>query len=57
MSLHRIEFEYVLPEFGMLEMEIEESLEQLEKEEIALAEIKETYVDIEDIVITNVKAV
>lgn len=57
MSLHRIEFEYVLPEFGMLEMEMEESLEQLEKEEIALAEIKETYVDIEDIVITNVKVV
>ncbi len=55
MTKHHIEFDYKLPEWGTLEMDIEESLDLSEKEAIALAEIKEVYDDIEDINITLVK--
>ena len=56
MSKHTIEFEYKLPEWGTIEMDIEDALDVSEKEAIALAEIKEVYDDIEDINITKVEA-
>lgn len=53
MSMHAIEFEYKLPEWGTLEMDLDPALDKAELEAIALAEIKETYDDIEDIKITK----
>lgn len=57
MSKHHIEFEYKLPEWGTLEMDIEEALDLPEKEAIALAEIKEVYDDIEDVNITKIETI
>jgi hypothetical protein len=57
MTLHQIEFEYVLPEWGTLEMNIDETLETTEKESIAIREIKEVYPDIEDIKIISMKVI
>lgn len=57
MSVHLIEFEYNLPEYGTLEMEMDEALDLEEKEAIALAEIKEIYPDVTDIEITEVKVI
>lgn len=57
MSKHHIEFEYKLPEWGTLEMDIEDALDLAEKEAIALAEIKEVYDDIEDINITKIELI
>lgn len=54
---HHIEFEYKLPEWGTLEMDIDEALDLSEKEAIALAEIKEVYDDIEDINITAMRII
>lgn len=53
MALHRAIFEYKLPEWGSIEFDVDESLDHSEKEEIALAEIKELYEDVEDIAITD----
>lgn len=55
MAKHHIEFEYKLPEWGTLEIDIDEALDLTEKEAIAMAEIKEVYDDIEDINITKVQ--
>lgn len=41
MSLHRLEYEYYKPEWGVLELEMDDDLEVVEKEEIAIREIKE----------------
>lgn len=54
MSLHQIDFEYKLPEWGTMVIEMDPVLDQAEKEEIALAEIKENYDDIVDIQVTKV---
>lgn len=54
MSMHNIEFEYDLPEYGALQMDLDPALDQAEKEEIALAEIKEVYPDVTNLEITKV---
>lgn len=57
MTMHQIDFEYKLPEWGSIEMDIDEALDKDEKEMIALAEIKETFNDVEEINITDVRIV
>ena len=57
MTQHTIEFEYKLPEWGTIEMDIDEALDAPEKEAMAIAEIKEIYDDIEDIRITEMKVI
>ena len=57
MTLHRIEYEYRLPEWDAFEMDLDPDLDPAEKEEIALAEIKSTYDDIESIEIKRVVAI
>ena len=57
MALHHVEFSYKLPEWGSLEIEMDENLDLTEKEGIALAEIKEVFEEIEDIVIDSVKVI
>lgn len=57
MTQHRVEFECKLTEWGTIEMDIDEVLDPLEKEAIALAEIKEIYDDVEDIRITEMKVI
>jgi len=42
MSIHRIEFEYDLPESDIFEMDIDPALDQIEKEAVILSEIKKT---------------
>jgi hypothetical protein len=56
MTAHRIEFAYKLPEWGSLDnIEMDEFLDYSEKEAIAIAEVKETYDDVEDIEITKIE--
>jgi hypothetical protein len=54
MALHVVSFDYKLPEGSVYEMDLDESLDQSEKEELALAEIKEIYDDVEDIQINSI---
>ena len=57
MSLHRVEFTYNLPESSVMEMEIDNLLDQEDREAIALAEIKQIYEDVTDIEITKIKEI
>ena len=57
MSLHHVEFSYKLPEWGNMEIELEDALDYNEKEEISIQEIKEAYDDIEDIEISSIKVI
>lgn len=54
MTLHVVSFDYKLPEGSVYEMDLDESLDHSEKEELALAEIKEIYDDVEDIKINSI---
>lgn len=54
MTIHQVEFSYNLPEYGVLDIEMDEALDLPEREEIALAEIKQVYDDITDIEITKI---
>lgn len=56
MVAHRIEYTYMIPEWGALDkIDMDEFLDYEEKEAIAIAEVKEAYDDIEDIVITKIE--
>lgn len=57
MTLHVVEFDYKLPEWGSMTLEMDETLSQDEKETLALVEIKASYSDIEDIEIENIKVI
>jgi len=57
MSIHRIEFEYDLPESDIFEMDIDPALDQIEKEAAILLEIKENYQDITNINILQIKEI
>lgn len=57
MVLHQIEYGYTVPEWSAVDIDMDEHLDYSEKEAIALAEIKETYDDISDIEILNIKVV
>lgn len=53
MAMHSIDFEYKLPEWGNIQIDIDEAIDDAEKEAIAIAEIKEMYDDVVDINITK----
>jgi hypothetical protein len=56
MAFHRIEYSYKIPEWGVLDdVDMDEFLDYSEKEAIALADIKDTFDDIEDIEITKIE--
>ena len=57
MSLHKVDFEYNVPEWGTMTVEIDPVLDHEDKELIAMDEIKEFYRDIVDVNITEIKEV
>lgn len=57
MTLHQVEYGYMLPEWSTMDIDIDEALDITEKEAIALSEIKEYNPDISDIEILNIKAI
>ena len=57
MTLHQVNFTYMIPEYGNIEMDIDPNIDQLEKEEMAIREIEDTFPEIEDIKITNIKVI
>lgn len=53
MSLHKFEYEFNRPEWGQIELDVDDDLDQVEKEDIAIREIKEVEGDdVRDINIT-----
>lgn len=57
MSMHRVEFDYDLPEGGFMEMEIDPSLDMISKEAMAAREIKDSFPDALNIAIINIEEV
>lgn len=57
MTLHQVEYAYMIPEWSSIEIDIDEALDYTEKEAVALAEIKEIYDDIQDIEILKMKVI
>ena len=55
--LHQIDYNYLIPEWASMNIDMDETLEYSEKEAIALAEIKTQYNDIENIEIENIKVI
>lgn len=57
MSLHQVEYSYKVQEWGALDIDLDPALDLSEREAIALAEIKETFDDITDIEILEMKEI
>lgn len=57
MTLHRVEYSYLIPEWGVIDIEMDEDLPLSDKEEIALNELKEEFNDIEEITIDSIERV
>lgn len=57
MSMHLVDFEYDLPEYGQMEIDFDAAMDQTEKEEIALREINEVYPEISNINIKGIKEI
>lgn len=55
--MHQVSFTYNLPEFGTMEIDIDPVLDPIEKEDFAIREIKEIFVDITDLDITEMKEI
>lgn len=53
--MHTINFQYNLPEWGTLEIDLDPDLSHSEKEMIALREIEEAFPDVLDIEITKIE--
>lgn len=56
MANHKIDFEYKEIVFGELDMDLDVHLDQTEKEDAALNEIREIYGNVDDLVITGIRA-
>lgn len=54
MANHKIDFEYKETVFGELEMDIDKSLDTADKEDIAVAEIRDIYGDVDNLIITGI---
>ncbi len=57
MSLHVVEFDYDITEGSTMNVEIDETLDADEKEQIALEEIRDVYPDVHNINITKLELV
>jgi hypothetical protein len=57
MSLHRVEFDYDLPEGGFLEMDLDPKMDLETQEMIAEREIKDSFPDALNIEIVNIEEV
>lgn len=57
MSLHRVEFDYDLPEGGFLEMDLDPKLDLEDKEFIAEREIQSSFPDALNIEIVGIEEV
>jgi hypothetical protein len=57
MSLHVVEFDYDITEGSTMNIEMDDSLDMDEKEQIALDEIRDLYPDVHNINITKLSAV
>lgn len=57
MSMHRIEFDYDLPEGGFMEVDIDPRLDAISKRAIAYTEIKESFPDALNINVINIEEV
>lgn len=53
MSLQQFDFTYVIPEFGVIEVEVDDHIDELEKEEVVIKEIEDSYPEAEEIKITG----
>jgi hypothetical protein len=54
MAIHQIDYEYTVHEGAIHEMDMDIALDPVEKEEMALADIKEMYPDITDVKIKGI---
>lgn len=57
MALHRVEYNYMIPEWGTIELEMDEDLPMSDKEELAIRELQEEFSDIADIMIDKIEIV
>ncbi len=57
MTMHRVEFDYDLPEGGFMEIEIDPSLDAISMEAVAAREIKDSFPDALNIAIVNIEEV
>jgi hypothetical protein len=57
MSMHRVEFDYYLPEGGYMEIDLDPNLDQEEKESKAILEIKDSFPDAFDVEITEIEEI
>lgn len=57
MTMHRIEFDYDLPEGGFMEVDIDPRLDGISKRAIAYTEIKESFPDALNVNIVNIEEV
>jgi hypothetical protein len=57
MSMHRVEFDYYLPEGGYMELDLDPNLDREEKESKAILEIKDSFPDAFDIEITEIEEI
>jgi len=57
MSMHKVEFEYNLPEGGYMEIDLDPSLDREELESKALLEIRDSFPDAMDIEIFEIEEI
>lgn len=57
MALHQIKIDYSIPETSVFELDIDDSLDYIEKEELARLEFKEIAPEVEDVNITGIKLI
>lgn len=57
MALHQFDFTYTVPEYGVIDLDVDAALDDKEKEGIARLEIEESFPDIEEIEITGMRIV
>ena len=57
MSLHKAEFDYLIPEYAILEMEIDDALDREEKERVAIQEIREAFPEVEHINLLKLESI
>lgn len=53
MTMHMVEYSYNLPEWGSIELDLDDDLDKPAKEAQAIAAIKEIFDDIADVEITK----
>jgi len=55
--MYEVEFDYLLPEGGVLMVDLDEDLDETEREAEAYSAIKEVYDDVRDVTILNMRKI